>query len=162
MELIRSDLKELSLSRMSFPQVLSGNPDCAAWTPDKDIPEKRIRGKSGVTGAFEMSSGNEFDNPPDHYHTRLNPEPLFSTFRCSFLTDKAPSSFPHLDVQLKSVTTPACLPPLPSLHMRYGWQALRQTGRNVPTHRSATARRCATLSPTLRFGELVSVQARRN
>ena len=91
----------------SPPCVLAGNPDCAAWTPDKDIPEKRTRGKSGVTGAFEMSSRNEFDNSPDHHHARLNPEPLFSTFHCGFLADEAPSSFPHLEVQLKSGATKA-------------------------------------------------------
>ena len=39
---------------MSFPHVLGGNPDSAFWTPDKDIPEKRIRGKSGVTRILEM------------------------------------------------------------------------------------------------------------
>jgi len=54
----------------------------------------------------------------------------------------------ELEARSKSVATPACLPALPSLHMRYGWQALRQAGRN------------AALSPTLRFGEQVGVQAR--
>jgi len=50
---------------MSFPHVLSGqpasclagNPDSAVWSPDKDIPEQRIRGKSGVTAVSEIVPG---------------------------------------------------------------------------------------------------------
>ena len=48
--------------------VLSGNPDSAVWTPDKYIPEKRIRGKSGVTGVFEIGSnhGSHGNNTDDY------------------------------------------------------------------------------------------------
>lgn len=56
---------------------------------------------------IELISRNEFDDSPDHHHARLNPEPLFPTFRYSLLADEAPTSFPRLEVYLKSGATKA-------------------------------------------------------
>jgi hypothetical protein len=47
--------KTLLKDQLSFPLVVSGNPDSAFWTSHRNILEKRIRGKSGLTPVFEIA-----------------------------------------------------------------------------------------------------------